>query len=117
MTRMFQFPFFSRFFNSRLYNRYNNHPFLSQHYTRSYEDCLSDTESMHSELVLIMHLDVYELEVDNEQDESDSIDEDSHDDDETIPLSMEVMQVFSTNSGTTDNSNGLLGNDYENSTT
>jgi hypothetical protein len=72
---------------------------------------------MHSELVLIMHLDVYELEVDNEQDESDSIDEDSHDDDETIPLPMEVMQVFSTNSGTTDNSNGLLGNDYENSTT
>lgn len=101
MTRMFQFPFFSRFFNSRLYNRYNNHPFLSQHHTRNYEDCLSDTESMHSELVLIMHLDVYELEVENEQDESDSIDEDSHDDDETIPLSMEVMQTFGTGAGTT----------------
>jgi len=48
-----------------------------------------------------MHLDVYELEVENEQDESDSIDEDSHDDDETIPLSMEVMQTFGTGAGTT----------------
>jgi hypothetical protein len=64
-----------------------------------------------------MHLDVYELEVENEQDECDSIDEDSHDDDETIPLPMEVMQAVSTDAGTTDNANESLGNDYEDSTT
>ena len=116
MTRMFNFPFFSRLFNSRLHNRYNTNPFPSQH-SNNYEGCISDTESVYSELELIMHLDAHGLDFQCQEDECDGIDEYSYDDVETIPLSMEALQAFGIiDTGTTDNTIELPGNDMEEST-
>ena len=116
MTRMFNFPFFSRLFNSRLYNRYNINPFPSQH-SNNNEGCISDTESMNSELELIMHLDAHGLDFQCQEDECDGIDEYSYDDVETIPLSMEALQAFGIiDMGTKDSTIELPGNDMEEST-
>ena len=116
MTRMFNFPFFSRLFNSRLYNRYNINPFPSQH-SNNNEGCISDTESMYSELELIMHLDAHGLDFQCQEDACDGIDEYSYDDVETIPLSMEALQAFGIiDMGTKDSTIELPGNDMEEST-
>jgi len=117
MTRMFNFPFFSRLFNSRLHNRCNTNPFPSQH-SNNYEGCISDTESVYSELELIMHLDAHGLDFQCQEDECDGIDEYSYDDVETIPLSMEALQAFGIgiDTGTTDNTIELPGNDMDEST-
>lgn len=116
MTRMFNFPFFSRLFNSRLYNRYNINPFPSQH-SNNNEGCISDTESMNSELELIMHLDAHGLDFQCQEDACDGIDEYSYDDVETIPLSMEALQAFGIiDMGTKDSTIELPGNDMEEST-
>ena len=117
MTRMFNFPFFSRLFNSRLHNRCNTNPFPSQH-SNNYEGCISDTESVYSELELIMHLDAHGLDFQCQEDECDGIDEYSYDDVETIPLSMEALQAFGIgiDTGTKDNAIELPGNDMEEST-
>jgi hypothetical protein len=116
MTRMFNFPFFSRLFNSRLYNRYNITPFPSQH-SNNNEGCISDTESMNSELELIMHLDAHGLDFQCQEDACDGIDEYSYDDVETIPLSMEALQAFGIiDMGTKDSTIELPGNDMEEST-
>ena len=116
MTRMFNFPFFSRLFNSRLYNRYNINPFPSQH-SNNNEGCISDTESVYSELELIMHLDAHGLDFQCQEDACDGIDEYSYDDVETIPLSMEALQAFGIfDMGTKDSTIELPGNDMEEST-
>jgi len=116
MTRMFNFPFFSRLFNSRLHNRCNTNPFPSQH-SNNYEGCISDTESVYSELELIMHLDAHGLDFQCQEDECDGIDEYSYDDVETIPLSMEALQAFGIiDMGTKDSTIELPGNDMEEST-
>ena len=116
MTRMFNFPFFSRLFNSRLYNRYNINPFPSQH-SNNNEGCISDTESVNSELELIMHLDAHGLDFQCQEDACDGIDEYSYDDVETIPLSMEALQAFGIiDMGTKDSTIELPGNDMEEST-
>ena len=115
MMGMFKFPFFSRLFNSRLYNRYNTNVLRSQH-TSNYEGCISDTESMHSELVQMMHLDAHELEVEDEEDECNSIDEYFHDNDGvTIPLLMDDDTWINTNelsSSDMDDSTAPLDYDY-----
>ena len=116
MTRMFNFPFFSRLFNSRLYNRYNINPFPSQH-SNNNEGCISDTESVYSELELIMHLDAHGLDFQCQEDACDGIDEYSYDDVETISLSMEALQAFGIiDMGTKDSTIELPGNDMEEST-
>ena len=89
-TSMHMFQLYYRLFNSRLYNRYNANIF-PDHHDGINEGLLSDTESMCSELELIMHLDADGLGYEEEH-EYDSIDEDyCQEDDATLPLSTEMV--------------------------
>jgi hypothetical protein len=71
---------------------------------------------MHSELVQMMHLDAHELEVEDEEDECNSIDEYFHDNDGvTIPLLMDDDTWINTNelsSSDMDDSTAPLDYDY-----